>query len=523
MNLESLCMNCMSNKGDLKKCPFCGYADASNDKKNLFLQDKYVVGNKISVNSESICYIGYDVKSNSKVHIREFFPSDICLRDVDGFTVVAKESCAEKYETLKSDFLNYFRLLAKVRDIDAIVSVYDIFCEYGTVYVISEIIDGLSLYELITQNNKPLDWDAAKILFMPVISTFSKLGLANILHLGINPKCLVIGKNGKVYISDFSTRNLRQVGVYSNFEFNLGFSAPEQYVKNCELTQATDVYSFAATLFFALVGFAPKDASERSIDDRLLIPVKLLKNIPPYVVSAISNGLKVNAQQRTQTFEALRDELTETSAKYLSQDDMDVQKNELLTKQNKRYNLKWIAGSALVGLALCVALFAFFANNKNVTQNEKMSLQDEFSLQGTTSEDNIIVPDFVGKSFEKVKANSEFSDYNVFLSEKVFSDNVEDGKIVSQTPLPDTSVKKGSNIVVTVSKGPKYRELPEVEGLSLSQAAAKLSKVGFVPVQENIYSNSVEQGSVIGYKSREAGEKVEVGSEVTILVSKGQF
>ena len=170
-----------------------------------------------------------------------------------------------------------------------------------------------------------------------------------------------------------------------------------------------------------------------------------------------------------------------------------------------------------------MALFAFFANNKNVTQNENMSLQDEFSLQGTTSEDNIIVPDFVGKSFEKVKANSEFSDYNVFLSEKVFSDDVEDGKIVSQTPLPDTSVKKGSNIVVTVSKGPKYRELPEVEGLSLSQAAAKLSKVGFVPVQENIYSNSVEQGSVIGYKSREAGEKVEVGSEVTILVSKGQF
>ena len=150
-------------------------------------------------------------------------------------------------------------------------------------------------------------------------------------------------------------------------------------------------------------------------------------------------------------------------------------------------------------------------------------MKNEFSLQDSANEDNIIVPNLVGQDFEKAKASSEAGDYNVFLSEKVFSDEVEAGKIVSQTPPLDTSVRKGTNIVVTVSKGSKYRMLPEIGGLSLSQAAAKLSQEGFVPLQENVYSNDVEQGHVVGYKGRKSGEKIEVGSEVTILVSKGKI
>ena len=130
-NFENLCMKCMSDKGERVQCPFCGYIkdnykqDGINQR-NLILQDKYVVGNKLSENAESICYIGYDIKNNSKVHIREFFPSEICVRADDGINIVEKESCGEKYKTLKNDFLNYFRSLAKVRDIDTIVSVYDI-------------------------------------------------------------------------------------------------------------------------------------------------------------------------------------------------------------------------------------------------------------------------------------------------------------------------------------------------------------------------------------------------------------
>lgn len=516
----------MSDKGNHEKCPFCGYINDNENpkepaKENFILQDKYIVGAKLSENSESICYIGYDIKNHSKVHIREFFPSEICVRAEDGISVVEKKSCDEKFETLKNDFLNYFRSLAKVRDIDAVVPVYDIFTSNGSAYVISETVDGITLLEFIKRNNQPLNWDTAKILFMPIISALSRLNRTGVLHLAINPASLIIGKNGKMYISNFSTPNLRQLGVFSYFEFNKGFTAPEQYIKNYELTPATDVYGLTASLFFSLVGFSPKDASERGTDDRLLIPVRILKNIPPHVVSALSNGLKVNIQRRTPNFETLRDELTETSAKYLKEQDTSVQKSDnKLEKKSRKKNLLWIIGTVIIFLLLFISIFIFFVNG-NKSQKDELQ-QDNLLVQKTEDvQDNMVVPNLIGKNFDDLQKENGSDDYSVFLSEKVFDDKVEEGKIISQTPQPETSVKKGSNIIVTVSKGPKFKILPQIEGLTLSQAASALSKEGFIPVQETQYSDVIEQGKTIGYKRYSKGDKVEVGTQVIILVSKG--
>ncbi len=527
--IENLCMKCMSDKGGLKRCPFCGYVGDEAQlggafEKNLILQDNYVMGNKVRENAESVCYIGYDMKNKSKVHIREFFPAEICNRGADGLSVVAKESCGERYEDLKISFLQYFRSLAKVRYIDAVCSVYDIFADYGTAYVISEMVDGITLSELVRRNKKPLEWDTAKVLFMPLISAFSRLSKAGILHLAVSPDALIISRAGKMYISDFSTPNARQIGTFFDFDFNKGYTAPEQYIKGYKLTQAADVYGLAASLFFALVGFAPKDASAREIDDRLLIPVKLLKNIPPHVVSALSHALRVNAQSRTQTFEIFRDELTETSAKYLKEQEMIVsesQENSRISKSDKRKNFAWILSTAGVALTALTLLAAFFAYN-NANKKVEPSAESPLVSEATNTQENITVPDFIGMDADKLVQSSEMSDYNIFFAEKVFDDKIAEGKVISQTPVPGSSVKKGSNIVITVSKGPKFRALPQIEGLTLSQASAVLTKEGFTPASEFCYSSSIVHGKTIGYKGCSKGDKLEFGARVTILVSKGK-
>ena len=527
--IENLCMKCMSDKGGLKRCPFCGYVGDEAQlggafEKNLILQDNYVMGNKVRENAESVCYIGYDMKNKSKVHIREFFPAEICNRGADGLSVVAKESCGERYEDLKISFLQYFRSLAKVRYIDAVCSVYDIFADYGTAYVISEMVDGITLSELVRRNKKPLEWDTAKVLFMPLISAFSRLSKAGILHLAVSPDALIISRAGKMYISDFSTPNARQIGTFFDFDFNKGYTAPEQYIKGYKLTQAADVYGLAASLFFSLVGFSPKDASAREIDDRLLIPVKLLKNIPPHVVSALSHALRVNAQSRTQTFEIFRDELTETSAKYLKEQEMIVsesQENSRISKSDKRKNFAWILSTAGVALTALTLLAAFFAYN-NANKKVEPSAESPLVSEATNTQENITVPDFIGMDADKLVQSSEMSDYNIFFAEKVFDDKIAEGKVISQTPVPGSSVKKGSNIVITVSKGPKFRALPQIEGLTLSQASAVLTIEGFTPASEFCYSSSIVHGKTIGYKGCSKGDKLEFGARVTILVSKGK-
>ena len=525
---KNLCIKCMNDKGNLKKCPFCGhvndnYYTVNANEKLLILQDKYVVGNKIWKDAESVCYIGYDIKNNSKVHIREFFPSEICKRDNNERRLLIKESCEKKYERLKISFLDYFRSLARVRDIDAITSVYDIFLDYGTAYIVSEAIEGITLLDFIKKNKKPLDWETAKILFMPVISAFRRLSQVGILHLAINPRSLIVAKNGRMYVSNFSPPELRQVGTFLDFDFYKGFTAPEQYVKNFKLTTSADIYGIAATLFFALVGFEPKDALARESDDRLLIPVKILKNIPPYVVSAISNGMKINAKSRIQDFATLRDELTETSAKHFKENEYGYNKiNYKNIKNIKKKNLIWIISATIITLTLFFFIF-YLINNEGNKINRINANNDNILLQDSTGlKENIIVPNFIGQYFDDLQKNFSEEDYSILLAEEVFDENVDAGKVLSQTPQPQSSVKKGSNIILTVSKGPKFRPLPDIDGLPLSQAASALTKEGFVPIKESQYSNNVQEGNVIGYKNRSKGSKLEYGSQITILVSKGK-
>ncbi len=157
------------------------------------------------------------------------------------------------------------------------------------------------------------------------------------------------------------------------------------------------------------------------------------------------------------------------------------------------------------------------ARKKNESESERL-LNPEFA----NVQENITVPNFVGMDADKLQQNNESSDYNVFFAEKAFDDKVEDGKVISQTPLQGSLVKKGSNIVLTVSKGSKFRPLPQIDGLTLSEASVALTKEGFVPVSEFCYSNGTSQGKIIGYKGCTKGDKLEFGSKVTIIVSKGK-
>lgn len=110
-------------------------------------------------------------------------------------------------------------------------------------------------------------------------------------------------------------------------------------------------------------------------------------------------------------------------------------------------------------------------------------------------------------------------------TEDEFSDTVAEGYIISQTPEGNTTVDRGNDgvtISVTVSKGPQTRELPEVENLTLDDAAKVLNGEHFVANTQLEFSDEVPENTVIGYaQGFEEGQKLDYGSEVTIIVSLG--
>lgn len=106
------------------------------------------------------------------------------------------------------------------------------------------------------------------------------------------------------------------------------------------------------------------------------------------------------------------------------------------------------------------------------------------------------------------------------MVEEEESDEVEAGVIISQDLEPDTIITDGMTINLVVSSGVQNYPVPDVKGKSANDASTTLQKAGYLVVQESQYSDTVENGKVIG-TNPEAGTSVPKGDTVTIYISMG--
>jgi len=100
------------------------------------------------------------------------------------------------------------------------------------------------------------------------------------------------------------------------------------------------------------------------------------------------------------------------------------------------------------------------------------------------------------------------------------SATVPRGVVISQAPAAGTRVEKGSKVGIVVSGGPASAPVTDVEGLTESDALAKLRKAGFKPNTTRETSLTVAAGKVIG-TNPPAGTEQQLGSPVVVLVSSG--
>lgn len=547
----NLCMNCMADTGGNAVCPQCGWNTQEPQMLHALpyrtsLQGRYIVGRAKKSNGEGITYIGCDTVQNTVVEIREFFPQSICQRQEQGTEVLVSGGNEIVFDESLAMFLNYAREIAHMRDLSAIVPIYDIFEENHTAYTISEWSESITLRYFVERSGGSLTWNAARQLFMPVLSALSTMHAAGVSHLGISPESLKIMQDGKMRLGDFCINLVRRMDTDFPPDMVPGCAAIEQYVMDCPLDEATDVYGFTASLFFALTGELPRDAVYRKDDSRLLIPTELAKSLPPHVISALANGLQVRPEQRTKTFERLRAELSAapTVTSTLEQTASIKKLPPVPKKDTERMpGFVWLLLSCAISLVVMAAIvwiwFQFQPDLLNsgtegtdVTSvvsevDSEVSSQDssELSSSSEASVENMIeVPDLRGEVYDDLLAGvsaSEDPEYTVLLSERAFSTTVEEGKVISQNPSPGESMVRGGAIVVIVSQGEPTRELPPVKGLTLAEAAERVTDEGFIPVTEKVRDEEVPEGKVVGYKDFEVGQQLAYGSEVTLLISEG--
>lgn len=134
---------------------------------------------------------------------------------------------------------------------------------------------------------------------------------------------------------------------------------------------------------------------------------------------------------------------------------------------------------------------------------------------------DISVPSVIGDSEEEAKATLEAAGFDV-ETRSDYSDSVEKGKVMIQTPEADTKGKEGDTVTITISLGTETIDVPNVTNKSQSAAQSTLENSGLSAgsISEEP-SDTVKKGNVIS-SDPAAGTKVNKGAKVNLVISTGK-
>ncbi len=524
--LDSLCMNCMHPKDGSYICNRCGF-DERKRQGGIYLPlrtvvgGKYAVGRFLGANGDGATYLGYDLKQNSEIIIREFLPEILISRAPD-YTVAPLKGCEANFDDCYAEFLNMWRGIARMRELTGIMTIYDIVEDFGTVYVISEYIETITLRDyLAAQPEGRLPWEEVKKLFMPILSTLSELHKAGIVHGCISPNSLRIGKDGRLRIFQFSITEVRTVGEVLPTAISPGFAALEQYSQSDTIGPWSDVYSFSAVLYRTLTGNVLAEAPQRLNDETINIPDAVRRTTPVYVIDAIWNGLRVNPKIRTKNLTTLHDGLYGVKARINEAVEEEPHKHAYTEDEPEE---KKSHGGVIALVIVLILLAATSALALTVFKDKTYSLlgieQSTSPAEYTTSEEMVRVPDFVNSNLtqEQIKSNVIYNQNFYIVFEEGTDIHADINHIYKQSVPAGESVNKGTQIVLDVCVGRPNVTLPDVVGMNKEDAVKALENLGFKVTIATVENDGTKPTGLVSQMSKDPGLTYEYGEDVVISV-----
>ncbi|WEO79028.1 Stk1 family PASTA domain-containing Ser/Thr kinase [Cryobacterium sp. SO2] len=128
------------------------------------------------------------------------------------------------------------------------------------------------------------------------------------------------------------------------------------------------------------------------------------------------------------------------------------------------------------------------------------------------------IPDVSGKSVDDATGILEDKNLVVTTGEETYSDSVPEGNVISVAPAAGGSIRAGSTLVLTVSRGPEPVEIPDVVGKAWSEAKGVLEDAGF-KLDYNITADLLPGLFTVTKVTPDAGTLAPRGSTVKVNFS----
>lgn len=410
-----------------------------------------------------------------------------------------------------------------------IVGIYDVGCDGDIHYIVMEYVEGQTLKQYI-QSHPSIPIDTAVCIAIDIGNALEEAHDNGIIHCDIKPHNILLTGDGKVKVTDFGIARAINSSTVIDKQSILGsvhYLSPEQAAGD-KITEKTDIYSLGIVLYEMLTHHLPFEGETavsialKHMQGDVPRPTKYNPAISPMLEECLLTALQKDPNKRYDTVGDFISELkiaqgfTTTIYKPASHDFTAMtrpihkveRKPKKISKESKILNYIGNMPQKYIWISMAVLFICCFA-------------WAFFSFGSFWSSQNVTVPNVVGKPVEVAQTTLKKLDLKVSVDE-IASDDVPAGEVISQTPIAGTNVKAKRIIHLTVSKGGSTMLIPDLKGLTLSQAKERLDKLGLTIGAVENGNDPDKPSEIIISQSPEPGSKTTKGTRVNIVINMKQ-
>lgn len=424
-----------------------------------------------------------------------------------------------------------------------VVSVFDQGEDHGVVFLAMEYVPGRTLRDVLNARGR---LPAAECLpiFEAVLRGLAAAHASGLVHRDVKPENVLIRDDGRVKVADFGLARAADASATNNATRGLligtvAYLAPEQVSPGVS-DERSDVYAAGILLFELLTGRPPFTGDQpiavayQHVNEKVPPPSSVVRDVPPSLDAVVLLATHRDPAERPANAAALLVVVESVPTPSTTSAPIDLQQTVVVplpgattARQTAVTPAPAVASAAvqapksvktsddlpvrrrkwrgLVALVLVIALAAAAAGLAWWLN----------SGQYTT------VPAVAGLVSAQAEAKLSEQGLGVEFANPKFSEIVPDGEVISSDPEAGEQIADDGTVALTLSKGPERYEVPEVVGLSLAKARAKI-KAGNLSVGtvKRSYSDTVDKGIVISTAPPD-GQKVRPDTAVTLTVSRG--
>ncbi len=247
-------------------------------------------------------YLGWDTNLEKHVAIKEYLPTDLAVRALDGSVLPITTEAKFNYQWGLERFILEARTLAKFSH-PHIVRVMRFFETHGTGYMVMDYEKGESLHQIL-RSGVPPDEARLKALLMPLLDGLQAVHAAGFLHRDIKPANIFVRENGSPVLIDFGASRQAIGGATKSITSVLtpGYAPLEQYSGDGNQGPWTDIYAMGGVLYRAFANDNPPDAVSRLKADTIPGKLSALRGrVSEPLLRSVEWALTLDEHQRPQS------------------------------------------------------------------------------------------------------------------------------------------------------------------------------------------------------------------------------